>query len=205
MSSRGGNRGKKRDNCEGDTPVAVKKGRHVVRNKKALAEGPSRGSAARDEEWVRDLDAADNDEDFMTDSEVGVVTEAAVRAQGALRIDNTRPCAPPPQPRVGEGVGKPDVIIDVDTSQAVRGVQAKAAPKTTRVGVTVTRTRVIGLPDAQDCAQVQSPPATPRAHTVPEAGGAARRPWCKAARRGETRGRCSGGIFYSGSCRRDQG
>ncbi|GBG75073.1 hypothetical protein CBR_g19586 [Chara braunii] len=78
MLSRNGNRGKKRDSssCEGDTPVAVKKGRHVAKNKKALAEGPSKGSGARDDEWVRDSDGADNDEDFVSDTEVETVRQA---------------------------------------------------------------------------------------------------------------------------------
>ncbi|GBG80906.1 hypothetical protein CBR_g31462 [Chara braunii] len=169
----GGNRSKKRDNCEGDTTVAVKKGWHVARNKKALAEGPSRGSAAREEEWVRDFDAADEDKDFVTDTEVGVVKEASVRAQEALWIDDTRPCALPPQPCAGEGVRKPDVIIDMDAAQAMRQVQAKATPKTARAGGTIARTRVTVPPDTQDCEQVQSPPTTPRARIVPGAGGAA--------------------------------
>ncbi|GBG87915.1 hypothetical protein CBR_g46283 [Chara braunii] len=83
MSSLGGNRGKKRDNLEAEAPVAVKKGRHQPKNKKVVAEGPSRGSAARDDEWVRDFEGAGDDNDFVSETEVEAVRQASVQSPPA--------------------------------------------------------------------------------------------------------------------------
>ncbi|GBG82902.1 hypothetical protein CBR_g36429 [Chara braunii] len=181
MSSRGGNRGKKRDSCEGHTLVAVKRGRHVAKNEKALAEGPSKGSGAREEEWARDCYVAGNDEDFVSDNELEAVRQALVPAQGAVRI--SEPCPQTaPQPHGGEDVRKGDVIIYVDAGHAARKVQGKVAPQTARAGRSNARTRVTAPPEGQDSGWVQSTPATPRGQTVPEAGGAAMWP-CKQASR----------------------
>ncbi|GBG87653.1 hypothetical protein CBR_g45806 [Chara braunii] len=73
-----------------------------------------------------------------------------------------------------EGVRKADAIINVDTGQAAREVKVKAAPQMARAGGIVARTPVTAPPGGQDSVRVQSPPATPRAQTVPEAGGAAK-------------------------------
>ncbi|GBG71565.1 hypothetical protein CBR_g8981 [Chara braunii] len=150
MSSCGGNRGKKRDNLEEEASVVVKKGRHQPKNKKAVAEGPSRGSAARDDEWVRDFEGTGDDDNFVSETEVEAVRQA------------------------GEGVRKADVVIDVDAGHAAREVQQDAAPQMAHVGGGVARTRVTAPPDVQDSVGVQSLPTTPRGQAVPEKGGAAK-------------------------------
>ncbi|GBG64526.1 hypothetical protein CBR_g45222 [Chara braunii] len=90
MSSRGSYHNKKRDNCEVETHVTVKKGRYQAKNKKVLAEGPSRRSALRDDEWVRDFEGAGYDKDVISETEVKVVRQAFVCAQGVLPNPRSR-------------------------------------------------------------------------------------------------------------------
>ncbi|GBG64237.1 hypothetical protein CBR_g41158 [Chara braunii] len=119
--------------------MAVKRGRHQ----------PSRGSAARDDEWVRDFEGAGDDDDFVSETEVEAFRQASLHARGAVRINEPRPQSAP-QPRGGEGVRKADVFIDVDAGQAAMEVQLDASPRTARAGGPVATTRVTAPPDAQD-------------------------------------------------------
>ncbi|GBG77658.1 hypothetical protein CBR_g24106 [Chara braunii] len=104
MSSHGGNRGKKRDSLEAEAPAAVKKGRHQPKNKKVVAEGLSRGSATRDDEWVRDFKGAGGGgrkADVVIDVDAGqaareVLLDAAPQtAPAGGAVARTRVTAPP--------------------------------------------------------------------------------------------------------------
>ncbi|GBG91589.1 hypothetical protein CBR_g52625 [Chara braunii] len=152
--------------------MPIKKGCHVVKYKKVFAEGPSKGSGTRDDEWVTDFDGAGDDEDVVSGNEVEAVRQASVHAQGALQINQSRPQTAS-QPRGGEGVRKADIVIDVDAGHVAREVQVKVAPQTSLVGGSNERTRVTALPEGKDSERIQSPPATPHGQTVPEAGGVA--------------------------------
>ncbi|GBG68743.1 hypothetical protein CBR_g3285 [Chara braunii] len=114
MSSRGGNRGKKRDSYEGETKVPVKKGRHAAKKMKAVATGPSIGGHVREdsEDWVRDSNVGCADNDFVSYNDVNDVRQAqgglADGAHGGGGGARIRVTAPPEGQQSGWVQSSPD-------------------------------------------------------------------------------------------------